>query len=141
MGVSRMTKRKYTEKKQIRQLQDAGFDVQDTRAIRLHTNPQDSTKAHAHAKMAVGKVLAEAGYKIDSEVSINGFQCDILAYGLEDRRPIVVELESEYDDEIVSQNIDRYYEGPIREVYTLSVDEFGTEIEAMHEHAKNELGL
>ena len=136
------SKRTHIQYKDAKALKSAGWRVEGKRCIRLHTNPQDETIAHAHAKASVGKVLAEAGYCVDSEVEHeSGCVADIVAFGLEGRKPIVVELESEYSDELKQRNLKKYQHGPVAEVWTLPVDEFGNNIEHMQTYAKAKLGL
>ena len=133
----------HTQFKDAKALKRAGWSVEGKRCIRLHSNPVDETIAHAHAKTAVAKVLAEAGYCVDSEVEHEhtGNVADIVGFGLEGRKPIVVELESEYSDELKQRNLKKYQHGPVAEVWTLPVDEFGNNIEHMQTYAKAKLGL
>lgn len=136
------SKREHTQHTQLRELQSAGYDISDKRAVRLHTNPVDETDRHSHAKMACAKVLAEAGYFIDSEVTHDsGVIADLIAYGLDERNPIVVELESEYDEQVKQDNLSLYQYGPIREVYTFDVQAFPKNIDPMKDKAKELLGL
>jgi len=138
-----MNHRKHIATQHKRELQSAGFRVDGERVIRMHTNPKDENTTHAHAKLAVGKVCAEAGYKVDSEVlhEPTGNIADVLAYGLEDRYIMVVELETEYDEETEKQNLENYQHGPVAEVFTLSVTSFPENIHSMGTHAAEELGL
>jgi hypothetical protein len=130
-------------RQELSQLNSAGFNMGQKRCVRLHSNPVDERLAHFHAKAACAKVCAEAGYFIDSEIEHEptGNIADLIAYGIEDRMPIVIELESIADENTSAENLDKYHHGPIREVYTLEVDNFGTEITEMHDHAKSQLGL
>jgi hypothetical protein len=130
-------------RQELSQLNSAGFNMGQKRCVRLHTNPQDERLEHAHAKMACAKVCAEAGYFIDSEIehTPTGNIADLIAYGLEDRMPIVIELESVIEDDTKRNNLAKYNHAPIQEVYTLDVDAFGTDITEMQEHAQDQLGL
>lgn len=129
--------------RECRQLNNAGYNVGKRRTIRLHTNPQDETPKHAHAKMAVGKVLAETGYRVDSEVEHEptGNVADVLGYGCDGRRPCVVELETDWSRETKLKNIRKYNHGPIAEVWTLDVTDLPNEVADLHQRVKGELGL
>jgi len=129
--------------RECRELNNAGYNVGKRRTIRLHTNPQDETPMHAHAKMAVGKVLAEAGYRVDSEVEHEptGNVADVLGYGCDGRHACVVELETEWSIETKQANIRKYNHGPIAEVWTLDVTDLPVRVDDLHQRVKGELGL
>jgi len=138
-----MTKRQELAVKQATELQRAGYAIDGKRSIRLHSNPQEETTLHAHAKMAAGQVLARAGYRIDSEVEHEptGNVADIVAYGLAERRPIIVELESVCDRALKLTNVDKYQHGPVSEVHTFDLSTFATDVDELQDQIKWELGL
>lgn len=74
-------------------------------------------------KALCAKILKEQGYRIDTEVSKDGVgEIDIVAYG--QARPIIVEVESNLDDETIDDKLRRYYEGePFRDVFVLDPTE------------------
>ena len=135
-----MTKRDRLAIQHQRQLQNTGYQVQAKRvACRLHTNPQDETARHAHAKLAAGRVLASLGYRVDSEVvhEPTGNIVDVLGYGVEGRNPVVVELETECDDSLKLRNVEKYCHGPVGECYTIGLDGMPENIHGMEEEIRS----
>lgn len=143
-----MTKRDRVAIDQQRDLQRAGFQVDGKRRIRMHANPQGETVEHISAKAVAGHTLASVGYRVDSEVELdNGGKpsehpiADVLGYGLEDRKPVVVELDTECSPEVKRANLEKYHVPPVSEVYTIDVTSLPDSIRGMREEIASELGL
>jgi len=136
-----MTKQKQIRYKERRALQQSGFELDGVRTIRLHRNPVDETVEHVQAKAIAAKVCATEGYAVDSEVAIGQHVADIVAYGHETRKPVVVELSHRNDEESTESNLQAFHKGPVREVYTISVESLPTEPHEQAEAIRQELGL
>jgi len=136
-----MNKQKQTRYKERRALKQSGFGVTESRTIRLHRNPVDETVEHVQAKAITAKVCATEGYAVDSEVAVGENVADIVAYGHESRKPIVVELSHRNDKESTESNLQAFHKGPIREVYTISVESLPTDPHEQAEAIRQELGL
>ena len=135
-----MTKRQELAVRQANELRSAGYDISARRAIRMHHG--EETKEHLHCKTAVAHILAGVGYRVDSEVEHeSGVIADVIGYGLEDRHPVVVELESDYSTQLKRENIDKYRYDPIYEVFTFDVTQLPTEIDTLHSQISKRMGL
>lgn len=136
-----MTKREQTIYKQTRTLQTAGYNLQGHSHIKPNTGSEKEKTLFA--KTACFIVLQNADYVVESEIKYtrtNGV-CDLLAYGLADRRPIVVEIESENNSDLKLENVELYGSDHIREVYTFFLDTTPTNPYDMIDYFTVELGL
>jgi hypothetical protein len=133
-----MTKRQQSELSQRRELQSAGWDVNQKDSVAFNSGSE--TQRHAFCKLAVAWVLKERGYRIDSEVTMDNGEVDILAYGREDGDIIAVECETSPTKEVVRDKIDRYVSGqPVRECFVLTVNDMPNTIQEAVEWARGEL--
>lgn len=143
-----MTKRDRIAVQQQRELERAGFQIDGKRRIRMHANAELETTHHFMAKAVAGHTLASVGYRVDSEVTLEKGSkpsehpiADIIGYGLEERQPIVVELDTECSPEVKRSNLEKYHVPPISEVYTVDVTELPGDIAGMQETIAGVLGL
>ena len=137
-----MNKRKRVITNQKRELQSAGYEISAERAIRAHTNPQDETLDHIVAKTVAAKVCFESGFCVDSEVAIRDYQADILAYGLEDRRPFVIELETDCDEHTETTKVNQYVDyQTVHECYVIDLDSAPNAPDELFNHIKDKVGL
>lgn len=143
-----MTKRDRLAIEQKRELQRAGFDIQGKRRVRFHANAELETTRHFMAKAVAGHTLAAVGYRVDSEVELEKGSkpsehpiADIIGYGLEDRQPVVVELDTECDSGVKRENLRTYMADPISEVYTVDVTSLPSDVQGMREDIAGVLGL
>ena len=134
-------KRDYHEIQERKALQARGYEIDGKRCIRMHTNPQDETLKHLIAKAVTAHVCANVGYFVDSEVSFGSRQIDVLAYGHEHRKPLVVELETNLTDEKRQANLKNYYTDSLKDVYSLDVSELPDDIQHMSHSISEQLGL
>lgn len=135
-----MNKRQNDAWKQGKDLESAGYDIQGRRCVRMHKNPTDETLEHKLAKMSAAHVLVSEGYRVDSEVELSsGPVADLLAYGLEDRKPIVVELESNCTTSLKRENAEKYAKGIVRDCMTIDLAELPSDDEERVEHIRREL--
>ena len=128
---------------QYRELNRNGWNIQDTNPVLCRSNGGSETLKHAVAKTIAGKVCENAGYRVQSEVETDhGKEADILAFGHESRRPIVVELENSLTEEVRNQKLSHYLKGQVREVYVIDLDQWGCESPGWFmDHVKQVTGL
>jgi RecB family endonuclease NucS len=118
-----MTKRKRDEYRARRDIQDAGWRIEQQDKVAWNSGSE--TARHMVCKTLAGHYLKhEQGYRIVSEVehSDRG-EIDIVAYSL-DGAPIAIECETSPTDEVVQDKVDRYVHGTIfRDVFVINVSE------------------
>jgi hypothetical protein len=131
-------KRQHDAWQEEQSLSDSGYMIEGRRCVRFHA--ADETLKHRTAKLASAHVLHEEGYRVESEVEqTDGPIADILAYGHEDRKPIVVELESDCTDSLKRENARRYTVGIVRECFTIDVEELPWDIGGMIDDISREV--
>lgn len=133
-------KRTHDEYKDRTALQRAGWDVSKGDSIRFNAARGGSeTVAHFVCKALAGYVLAERGWRIDSEVEMPGGEVDILAYGTAEK-PLVVEVETDVTQTVIDEKLDQYWKDePIRDVFFLDPTEMPGEIDAAKEWVEGQL--
>lgn len=123
---------------QKRELQNAGYDLASRPGIRF--NHGSETAAHFLSKALTGWLLHTHGYVVDSEIEMDGYVCDLIAYGLEDRRPVLVEIETESQDGIWELKWDKLGSGEIRELYVLDPIDLSDPLAKQGQEYRSELG-
>jgi len=119
-----MSKRKRTIINQYRNLKDNGWLIEDTSSY-LKFNGGSETLRHRTAKTVAAHVALENDYVVASEVvNKHDKEADILAYGHDSRRPIVIELENGLTDETRKKKLNHYNVDPVREVFIVDLDEW-----------------
>jgi len=119
-------------------LQDKNWRVEKTDKIEFNSGSE--SREHFFAKAAVAWVLRERGYRVDSEVEMENGEVDIVAYGRPDGDMIAVEVETDPQEEVIEDKIERYVRNqPVRECFVLNVDEMGSSIDGMIEWAEENL--
>ena len=131
-------KRQYDEYSQRKELQSANWRVE--KADKIEFNHGSETNKHIQTKVAAAIVLQERGYRIDSEVEMEGGTVDLLGYGRDDGDVIVVECETSPTEDVISDKIERYiYNQPPRECYVLDTNETPTDFIESIEWMRNQL--
>jgi len=122
-----------------RELQHSGF-LMDNPAGVVVENYGSETALHAHAKLAACRLLRREGYTIRCEIPVaTGEVCDVLAYGHESRKPIVVEIQQDMSEE--ESKRETFQRGPIREVFVVPMDELGSDVEQLEYGLASYLGF
>jgi len=137
-----MTKAKQERIEQYRELKRNGWQIEDSSS---YIKPNDGSESLSHlvAKSVAAKVCIDAGYTVASEVvNYNGKEADIVAYGHENRRPIVVELENGLTDETKDRKLRHYHVAPVREVYVIDLGRFDVmDTRELYDHISEVTGL
>jgi len=125
---------------QQRELAHAGFVVSAQPENVIVENYGSETARHAHAKLAACRLLRREGYTVRCEIPVgSGEVCDVLAYGHPERRPIVVEIQDDMDQE--DSKREAFLRGPIREVYVVPLSELGDDFETLEYDLASYLGF
>ncbi len=137
-----MSKSKRIRIEQYRELKRNGWQIEDNSSY-IKPNSGSEKLSHLVAKTVAAKVAIDAGYTVASEVeNYHGKEADILAYGHENRRPIVVELENGLTDETKDRKLRHYHVAPVREVWLINLDEWENNNPAwLREYVKEVTGL
>lgn len=139
-------KRQHQKYEQQRELRNAGYLIHDDFGIR--PNSGSESLPHWLAKCIAGRVLIDAGYRVDSEVerekqgTVVG-EVDLLSFGMTDRRPLVVETERDIDRDVIRDKLDRYNSPVVQDVFVLDVDDLPIldDPQAAYDEIQYELGL
>jgi hypothetical protein len=136
-----MTKRQSEIYRQKNRLNHQGWNIEDTTNA-LRFNGGSETLNHVTSKCVAAKVAIDAGYRVQSEVQTeNGDECDILAFGLEDRRPVVIELENGLTEGVAERKRRQYTIGDVRECYIIDLDNAPSHPDSLYEHIAEQTGL
>lgn len=134
----RRTKEIYRQKSR---LEYQGWDIDGVENC-VRFNGGSETLYHVTAKCVAAKVCIDAGYRVASEVETDdGAEADILAYGLEDRRPIVIELENSLTDEVAELKREQYDVGDVREIFVIDLDSAPSHPDSLYQHIGEQTGL
>jgi len=136
-----MTSKRQSEiYRQKNRLNHQGWNIEDTtNAVRF--NGGSETLHHVTSKCVAAKVAIDAGYRVQSEVECPNGEADILAFGLEDRYPIVIELERDFDIEVQQKKLEQYNVGDVAEVWVIDLDEAPSHPDSLYEHIAEQVGL
>lgn len=127
---------------QYRSLNSSGWKIQNTNPVLCRSNGGSEKLHHAVAKTVAGKVLEKAGYRVQSEVPTrDGKEADILGFGHEDRKPIVIELEHATNETVEQKKRKNYLKGSVREVWVIDLDNAPTDTSKLYNHIKEITGL
>lgn len=126
---------------QKRELQNAGYRIAKNSGIRCNSGSE--SWEHFLTKCIAGKVLSNQGYRVDSEVPVEsptgtGY-IDLLAFGHQTRRPIVVEVETDPDGGIWERKWNIYGSDHIRDLYILEANSL--DVKVIRDTINKELGL
>ena len=138
-----MSKREQVIYEQYRELRTNGWGITDTGSY-IKPNSGSESLPHLVAKTAAAKVCIDQGFTVASEVenAHNGKEADILAYGLEGRKPIAIELENSLDEETKDRKLRHYHIQPVSEVYVIDLDEWtNNDPEWLYEYIQEVTGL
>ncbi len=137
-----MTSKRQSEiYRQKSRLEYQGWDIGGVTSS-VEFNGGSETLHHRVAKTVAASVCIDAGYRVASEVETDqGDEADILAYGLEDRRPIVIELERDFDIEVQQKKLEQYNVGDVAEVWVIDLDEAPSHPNSLYEHIAEQVGL
>jgi len=126
--------------RQYQRLNHQGWAIETTTNA-LEFNGGSETLHHVVAKSVAAKVCIDAGYRVRSEVECINGEADILAFGLEDRRPIVIELERDFEIEVQQKKLEQYNVGDVSEVWVIDLDEAPSHPDSLYEHIAEQVGL
>jgi len=127
--------------RQKSRLEYQGWDIGGVTSS-VEFNGGSETLHHRVAKTVAASVCIDAGYRVRSEVVTEaGDEADILAFGLEDRRPIVVELENSLTNEVAAIKREQYTIGDVRETYIIDLDDAPSHPDSLYEHIAEQVGL
>ena len=138
-----MSKREKEIYKQYRELNNNGWHVPNTQEILCRANGGSETLKHRVAKTVAASFLCDVGYRVHSEVETDdGHEADVLGYGLEDRKPVVIELENGLTDSVKDRKLNQYLKGPVSEVFVIDLDNWeNNDPEWLYEYIKDVTGL
>ena len=134
-----MTKRKFDDWNARKELANAGWNVQKQDAVKFNGGVE--SLAHANLKLVVAWYLKqECGYRVDTEVEMDGGEVDVVAWKADDI--IIVECETSPTQEVISDKIDRYVKDqPPRECWILNVNNAPANIHECYAWVADEIGL
>lgn len=140
-------KRQHEKYAQYRELKDAGYQIHDDLGVR--PNSGSESLKHWIAKCVGAHVLTNAGFRVDSEVERYEYasaasavgEVDLLGFGHEERKPIVLEMERAVDRDVVRDKLEKYHVDPVREVFVIAVDDLRDDSEEMRDEIRAEIGL
>ena len=115
-------KRRRNEFEQRRELQDAGWKVDQEDKVCFNSGSESNK--HFVTKAQVGYLLKTNGYRVDSEVQNQDgtAEADIVAYG-NGEPAFVVECETGITEKITEKKLDQfYYNEPFCECYMVEVN-------------------
>ncbi len=135
-----MSKREQVIYKQFKRLNHQGWNIKH-KGNHVHFNGGSETTHHRVAKTVAASVCIDEGYRVASEVECPEGEADILAYGLEDRYPIVIELENDLSERVAKQKRRQYDVGDIREIYIIDLDNAPDDPDKLYEHIQETTGL
>jgi len=125
---------------EYRELCQAGWELNGVTS-QVCFNDGSETLRHFIGKSVAGYICVDEGYRISSEESVHGSECDILAWGHPGRSPIVIEIETDKTEEIEIFKRDAFSCGPVREVFVLEANRLPSDIEEMESHIRGKIGL
>ena len=135
-----MSKRSQEIYKQYRRLNNLGWNIPHT-TNHVHFNGGSEKLSHQVAKVVAANVCLNADYRVASEVETDqGDEADILAYGHESRRPIVIEVENGLTEDTREKKREQYDIG-VREVFIIDLDNAPSDPDELREHIKDKTGL
>lgn len=120
-----------------RELQDCDIRVRQDDSVEFNSGSE--TQKHYLAKCAAAWVLHERGYRLNSEVVIPNGEIDIIGYNGPDNDCIAVETETSPTEDVVTEKLDKYLIGPIRDVFIINVNEVPTDFIEAVEYIRNEI--
>jgi len=133
--TDRRTRAEFDSRKE---LQSYGWDVQQRDAVAFNSGSE--TLKHAVAKLLVARVCKSADYRVDTEVEMEHGEVDVLAYGHPRRANIVVEVETNPQDNVIADKIERYIEGePVRECFVIDPAEMPTDMLAAEDWIRRQI--
>jgi type I site-specific restriction endonuclease len=129
----RMNKRQQQERLARRKLKNAGWDVSKTDSVEFNSGSE--TTKHVVGKTLVAKVGKDQGYRVCSEVEHDDRgEIDIVLYGRKDEAPVAIELETNPQEDTISDKVERYVRGtPIRDILLINLDDMPTDIDEAEE--------
>ncbi|ELY91439.1 hypothetical protein [Natrialba taiwanensis] len=135
-----MSKRTKTIYRQYQRLNHQGWEIDGVENC-VKFNGGSETTAHRVAKTVAASVCIDVGYRVRSEVECPSGDADILAFGLEDRRPIVVELENDLSEDVAERKREQYNVGDVSEVWIIDLDNAPVMPDELYTHIAYETGL
>ena len=137
-----MSKREKTVYTEYRELNNSGWSIQNTNPVLCRSNGGSETLDHAVAKTVAGKVLENAGYRVQSEAPTKqGKEADILGFGHESRNPVVIELERSTSESVEEKKRKQYLKGSVREVWVIDLDSAPSDPSELFDHISEVTGL
>lgn len=127
---------------EYRELTSAGWSVSKTNNASFNGGSSE-TYQHWMGKCAAAYVGVENGYRVDSETEHQERgEIDILLYGNPERITLAVEIETDPENDVVQDKLERYvYNTPIQDMILIDVDEIPTEMHRAKHYVAGELGL
>lgn len=136
-----MSKRQSEIYRQKNRLNHQGWEIDGVENT-IHPNSGSESLHHLLAKSTAAKVCIDAGYRVASEVTTkNGDEADILAFGLEGRKPVVIEVENGLSEDVAQSKRRQYNIGDISEVWIIDLDSAPSTPDALYEHIAEQTGL
>ena len=137
-----MNKRDKEVYEQYRTLNRQGWNIPNTQEVLCRGNGGSESLKHRVAKTVAASVATDSGYRTYSEVETDtGDEADVLCYGHESRKPIVIELENSLDERTRKKKLKQYLQGDVREVYIIDLDEAPSDPNELYDHIKEITGL
>jgi hypothetical protein len=130
------------EYKQLSTLQTHGIDVQQDSNVKPNTGSE--SWPHFQAKACVAYLGQINGYRVDSEVEFdNGKECDILLWGHDSRNTLVVETETNWNDQVLEAKLNQYVEPypPIDDMLCIEVLDLPENSMDVLEYVSHQIGL
>lgn len=135
---SKRTSEIYSQKNR---LNHQGWNIDSVRSS-VEFNGGSETLHHRIAKTVAASVCIDSGYRVASECCTDqGDEADILAYGLEDRRPVVIELENGLTEDVETRKRKQYSVGDVRECYIIDLDAAPSDPDDLYTHIAEQTGL
>lgn len=121
-------------------LSRSGLDLDSENKIKANTGSE--TVSHLVAKALAFKALRDAGYQVESEVTVSDGEIDLVAYGLPERLSYAVEVETSPSKDTMQDKVDRYVsQTGLDDMLVINVTEMSVDIIEAYEYVQEELGL
>lgn len=134
-----MTKKDEWVKKQ--QAEDAGYNPKPWEGLQIHSDPtaNPARRRHEFCKFVIALVLDEKGRQWSSETTMADGRVDIFDMGPKDGRAVVYEVETAYSENKVTDKVDQYCKGPVRDVLVVNPSSVPDNLFDAVEYIENEV--
>ena len=138
-----MNKQQKIELTQRKELQSDGWHVSQSQSIKSNDGFTNESMQHLVAKLSAAMILADVGYRINTEVAHkNGHaEIDLLAYGCSDRLTYAVEIETDADEARMKEKRCKYLTEHIDDMLVIDLNDMPENMIAAQSFIERELNV